>query len=203
MGALVIGAAGLVVVKAVILKMLPFDNKSEFQVVVDMPEGTTLETTNALLHKLSGVVAKVPEVKNYQGYAGTASPITFNGLVRQYYLRSGPIVGDLQVNLVDKHDRDATEPRHRAGGTAGAAEDRQAVRCIAEGGRGAAGTAGAGADRGRGLRTGLRHGAQDRHRPEEGFHTPTTTSSTSIPAWRPIRRAKWWWSIASVRPSWA
>jgi multidrug efflux pump subunit AcrB len=105
MGALVIGAAGLVVVKAVILKMLPFDNKSEFQVVVDMPEGTTLETTNELLHKLSGVVAKVPEVKNYQGYAGTASPITFNGLVRQYYLRSGPIVGDLQVNLVDKHDR--------------------------------------------------------------------------------------------------
>ena len=105
MGALVIGAAGLVVVKAVILKMLPFDNKSEFQVVVDMPEGTTLETTNALLHELSGVVAKVPEVKNYQGYAGTASPITFNGLVRQYYLRSGPIVGDLQVNLVDKHER--------------------------------------------------------------------------------------------------
>jgi multidrug efflux pump subunit AcrB len=105
MGALVIGAAGLVVVKAVILKMLPFDNKSEFQLVVDMPEGSTLETTNALLHRLSGVVAKVPEVKNFQGYAGTASPITFNGLVRQYYLRSGPIVGDLQVNLVDKHDR--------------------------------------------------------------------------------------------------
>ncbi|NII11833.1 efflux RND transporter permease subunit [Oleiagrimonas sp. C23AA] len=105
MGALVLGAAGLVVVKAVILKMLPFDNKSEFQVVVDMPEGTTLETTNALLEKLSRVVARVPEVKAWQGYAGTASPITFNGLVRQYYLRSGPDVGDLQVELVSKHDR--------------------------------------------------------------------------------------------------
>ncbi|RAP58399.1 efflux RND transporter permease subunit [Oleiagrimonas sp. MCCC 1A03011] len=106
MGALVLGAAGLVVVKAVILKMLPFDNKSEFQIVVDMPEGTTLETTNALLGDLSRVIAKVPEVKAYQGYAGTASPITFNGLVRQYYLRRGPIVGDLQVELVDKHKRE-------------------------------------------------------------------------------------------------
>jgi len=105
MGALVLAAAGLVLVKAVILKMLPFDNKSEFQVVVDMPEGTTLETTNALLTQLARVVDRVPEVKDFQGYAGTASPITFNGLVRQYYLRSGPIVGDLQVNLIGKHQR--------------------------------------------------------------------------------------------------
>ena len=105
MGALVLGAVGLVVVKAVVLKMLPFDNKSEFQVVVDMPEGRTLERTNRLLGELAQAVAKLPEVKDWQGYAGTASPITFNGLVRQYYLRSGPIVGDLQVNLVDKHER--------------------------------------------------------------------------------------------------
>src|SRR6185312_4432279 len=105
MGALVLGAVGLVVVKAVVLKMLPFDNKSEFQVVVDMPEGSTLERTNRLLGELAQAVAKLPEVKDWQGYAGTASPITFNGLVRQYYLRSGPIVGDLQVNLVDKHER--------------------------------------------------------------------------------------------------
>ena len=105
MGVLVLAAAGLVVVKAVVMKMLPFDNKSEFQVVVDMPEGSTLETTNALLQKLSQVVARVPEVKDFQGYAGTASPITFNGLVRQYYLRTGPNVGDLQVELVDKHER--------------------------------------------------------------------------------------------------
>ncbi len=105
MGLLVLAAVGLVVVKAVVLKMLPFDNKSEFQVVVDMPEGSTLERTNRLLGELAQAVAKVPEVKDWQGYAGTAAPITFNGLVRQYYLRSGPGVGDLQVSLVDKHER--------------------------------------------------------------------------------------------------
>ncbi|HET7223886.1 MAG TPA: efflux RND transporter permease subunit [Rhodanobacteraceae bacterium] len=105
MGVLVLAAVALVVVKAVVLKMLPFDNKSEFQVVVDMPEGSTLETTNALLNQLAHALDRVPEVMNYQGYAGTAAPITFNGLVRQYYLRSGPIDGDLQVNLVDKSDR--------------------------------------------------------------------------------------------------
>jgi multidrug efflux pump subunit AcrB len=105
MGVLVLAAVGLVVIKAVVLKMLPFDNKSEFQIVADMPEGSTLERTNALLVRLAGEVARLPEVKNWQGYAGTAAPITFNGLVRQYYLRSGSLVGDLQVNLVDKHER--------------------------------------------------------------------------------------------------
>ena len=105
MGALVMLAASLVVFRAVILKMLPFDNKSEFQVVVDMPEGSTLETTNRLLAELARALDRVPEVLNYQAYAGTAAPINFNGLVRQYYLRSEPIDGDLQVNLVDKHER--------------------------------------------------------------------------------------------------
>jgi multidrug efflux pump subunit AcrB len=90
----------------VVLKMLPFDNKSEVQVVVDMPEGSTLEQTNALLGELAQQLDTVPEVLDYQGYAGTAAPINFNGLVRQYYLRSGSNVGDLQVNLVDKHHRD-------------------------------------------------------------------------------------------------
>jgi len=98
-------SASLAVVQWVVLKMLPFDNKSEFQVVVDMPEGSTLERTNALLQELAAVVAEVPEVSDYQGYAGTSGPVNFNGLVRQYYLRQGPIVADLQVNLVDKHDR--------------------------------------------------------------------------------------------------
>ncbi|SEI94186.1 efflux RND transporter permease subunit [Frateuria terrea] len=102
MGVLVLAAVALVVVKAVILKMLPFDNKSEFQVVVDMPEGSTLERTNRVLGELAQAVSTLPEIANWQGYAGTAAPITFNGLVRQYYLRSGPDVGDLQVNLVDK-----------------------------------------------------------------------------------------------------
>ncbi|MEO7324177.1 MAG: efflux RND transporter permease subunit [Dokdonella sp.] len=101
-GGLVLMTAGLAVVEAVILKMLPFDNKSEFQVVVDMPEGSTLEATNRVLVELAQALDTVPEVENYQGYAGIAGPMTFNGLVRQYYLRSGPIVGELQVNLVDK-----------------------------------------------------------------------------------------------------
>jgi len=89
----------------VVLKMLPFDNKSEFQVVVDMPAGTPLEQTAAALHSLGAFLARQPEVADYQAYAGTAAPINFNGLVRQYDLRAGGEVGDLQVNLVDKHAR--------------------------------------------------------------------------------------------------
>jgi len=96
----------LAVFKIVVLKMLPFDNKSEFQVVVDMPEGTALEETNAVLMALSDELLKVDEVTDLQIYAGTSAPIGFNGLVRQYYLRSGPILGDIQVNLLDKHHRD-------------------------------------------------------------------------------------------------
>ncbi len=91
----------------VLLKMLPFDNKSEFQVVVDMPAGTPVERTAAVMHELGAYLATVPEVTDYQAYAGTAAPINFNGLVRQYYLRAGGEVGDIQVNLVDKHARDA------------------------------------------------------------------------------------------------
>ncbi len=89
----------------VLMKMLPFDNKSEFQVVVDLPAGTPLERTAAVLHELGAFLARQPEVTDYQAYAGTASPINFNGLVRQYYLRAGGEVGDIQVNLVDKHLR--------------------------------------------------------------------------------------------------
>jgi len=92
-------------VQWVVLKMLPFDNKSEFQVVVDMPAGTPLEDTAATLQDLGAFLAQQPEVRDLQGYAGTASPITFNGLVRQYYLRADVEQGDLQVNLVDKHHR--------------------------------------------------------------------------------------------------
>lgn len=90
------------------LKMLPFDNKSEFQVLVDMPAGTPLEQTAAVLHALGAELARDPEVVDYQAYAGTSAPINFNGLVRQYYLRSGPEVGDLQVNLADPHHRHAS-----------------------------------------------------------------------------------------------
>ena len=98
-------SVGLTLVQWVVLKMLPFDNKSEFQVVVEMPAGTPLENTAATLHELGALLSKQPEVLNLQAYAGTASPITFNGLVRQYYMRSEVELGDLQVNLVDKHHR--------------------------------------------------------------------------------------------------
>jgi multidrug efflux pump subunit AcrB len=99
-------SVSLAAFKLVVLKMLPFDNKSEFQVVVDMPVGTPLEKTAAVLHEMGSYLATVPEVANYQAYAGTASPINFNGLVRQYFLRAAPELGDIQVNLVDKHHRD-------------------------------------------------------------------------------------------------
>ena len=103
---LIAGSLGLAGVKLVVLKMLPFDNKSEFQVVLDMPEGTSLEQTTRVLEEIGSHLSGVPEVSDYQVYAGTASPIGFNGLVRQYYLRSGANVGDIQVNLVDNAHRD-------------------------------------------------------------------------------------------------
>ena len=99
-------AISLVVLQWVVMKMLPFDNKSEFQVVVDMPEGTALENTGRVLDELAAKIGELPEVTDFQLYAGTSAPINFNGLVRQYYLRSGPELGDIQVNLVDKHHRD-------------------------------------------------------------------------------------------------
>ena len=104
--ALILGSISLAVFKVVVLKMLPFDNKSEFQVVLDMPEGTSLEQTTRVLTEMGEYLATVPEVTDYQVYAGNAAPINFNGLVRQYYLRSGANVGDIQVNLLDKHERD-------------------------------------------------------------------------------------------------
>jgi multidrug efflux pump subunit AcrB len=104
-GVAIVIAVSLVGVQWVVMKMLPFDNKSEFQIVVDMPEGTPLESTARVLDELAAAVAVVPEVTDYQIYAGTAAPINFNGLVRQYYLRTGPTVGDIQVNLTDKHQR--------------------------------------------------------------------------------------------------
>ncbi len=95
-----------VVTQSVVLKMLPFDNKSEFQVVVDMPEGTALERTAAALDEMGAYLGTVPEVTDYQVYVGTAAPINFNGLVRQYYMREGAHMGDIQVNLVDKAHRE-------------------------------------------------------------------------------------------------
>jgi multidrug efflux pump subunit AcrB len=105
-GAIVV-AVSLAVFKIVVMKMLPFDNKSEVQIVVDMPEGTSVEQTSRVLGEIADYLRTVPEVRDYQTYAGTASPINFNGLVRQYYLREGAYVGDIQVNLVGKAQRDS------------------------------------------------------------------------------------------------
>jgi multidrug efflux pump subunit AcrB len=102
---LILASVSLAYFQAVVLKMLPFDDKSEFQVVLDMREGSSLEQTGRVLHEMGAYLATVPEVTDYQLYAGTASPINFNGLVRQYYLREGAHMGDIQVNLLDASER--------------------------------------------------------------------------------------------------
>ncbi|MFZ2971268.1 MAG: efflux RND transporter permease subunit [Ferribacterium limneticum] len=102
---LILGSVSLAYFQLVVLKMLPLDNKSEFQVILDMPVGTPLEETARVLHEIGAELALEKDVTNYQAYAGTASPINFNGLVRQYYLRALPEKGDIQVNLADKHHR--------------------------------------------------------------------------------------------------
>jgi multidrug efflux pump subunit AcrB len=103
--ALLLGSVSLFYFEFVKVKMLPFDNKSEFQVIVDMPNGTTLEETARAADALARVALDEPEVVNLQTYVGTASPFNFNGLVRHYYLRQGPNVADIQVNLRAKGDR--------------------------------------------------------------------------------------------------
>ena len=100
-----IATMGLFVTNSVAVKMLPFDNKNEFQVVIDMPEGTTLERTGVVTQEIAQYLSTRPEVVNYQNYVGTSAPITFNGLVRHYDLRGGSNMADIQVNLVDKGER--------------------------------------------------------------------------------------------------
>ena len=92
--------------RSVTVKLLPFDNKSELQVVVDLPEGSSLEATQRVLIAAARKMADLPELTHIQAYAGTAAPFNFNGLVRHYYLRAAPEMGDLQVNLKPKHERD-------------------------------------------------------------------------------------------------
>jgi multidrug efflux pump subunit AcrB len=102
---LLVGAAAFVPLGWVKVKMLPFDNKSEFQVIVDLPEGTPLEGTARVTAALAAEALKDPAVVDVQSYVGTASPYNFNGLVRHYFLRQQPHLGDLQVNLLPRHDR--------------------------------------------------------------------------------------------------
>ena len=102
---LLLGSMALVGIGAVKVKMLPFDNKSEFQVILDTPEGTTLEQTTHIAQEMASSLSKEPEVRDFQIYAGTAAPFNFNGLVRHYFLRRGANVADIQVNLVEKQAR--------------------------------------------------------------------------------------------------
>lgn len=104
--ALIAGSVLLPVFQAVVLKMLPFDNKSEFQIVLDMPEGSSLEKTQRVLFEMGATLNDVPEVRDYQIYAGTAAPINFNGLVRHYFMRNQAHQGDIQVNLLGRKERD-------------------------------------------------------------------------------------------------
>jgi len=104
---LLLASTSLVYFKVVHVKMLPFDNKSEFQVIVDMPEGTTLEQTARVTREIGEYVAMQPEVTDYEMYVGTAAPYNFNGLVRHYFLRQAPHQADLQVNLLPKYERSA------------------------------------------------------------------------------------------------
>ena len=103
---LLMGSILMFFTKSVVVKMLPFDNKNEFQVVIDMPEGSTLERTSAVTREIAQYVSTQPEVVNYQNYVGTSAPITFNGLVRHYDMRGGSNMADIQVNLLHKEDRD-------------------------------------------------------------------------------------------------
>jgi multidrug efflux pump subunit AcrB len=104
---LLLAAVAFVPFKWVQVKMLPFDNKSEFQVIIDMPDGTPLEQTTRVTQALGRYLSEQPEVVNYQIYAGTSGPYNFNGLVRHYFLRRQPNQADIQVNLLSRHERKA------------------------------------------------------------------------------------------------
>ncbi|MFO1461048.1 MAG: efflux RND transporter permease subunit [Verrucomicrobiota bacterium] len=122
---LLVGAISFVPLGWVKVKMLPFDNKNEFQVILDMPEGTSLERTTAAAGEMAAAIAEFETVENVQVYAGLASPFNFNGLVRHYYLRKGASLADLQVNLTDRHHR--KQQSHEI-----AKQIRERIRGIAE-----------------------------------------------------------------------
>ena len=102
---LLLGATAMFLTRGVAVKMLPFDDKDEMQVILDLPEGTALETTTALALDVGRALAEVEEIEDVEVYAGTAAPFNFNGMIRHYYLRRGPNVADLQLNLVEKGER--------------------------------------------------------------------------------------------------
>ena len=133
--ALLLVAIGFVLVGAVQVKMLPFDNKSEFQIVLNTPEGTTLEQTTRIAREMADTIRGAPEVRDFQIYAGTAAPFNFNGLVRHSYLRRGPNVADIQVNLVgkaDRHDQSHAIAKRLRPAVAAVAKKYGAVVAVAE-----------------------------------------------------------------------
>ena len=102
------GSLGLLYTKDVTVKLLPFDNKSELAVVVDLPEGASVEATDDVVQQAARIAMGMAEVRSVQTHAGTAAPFNFNGLVRHYYLRQNPEMGEVQLNLAPKHDRSRT-----------------------------------------------------------------------------------------------
>ena len=102
---LLLASCSLIYFKAVTVKMLPFDNKNELQVIIDAPDGTPLEETARMVREMGDALRTVPEVTDFQSYIGTSAPFNFNGLVRHYYLRKGPNLADIQVNLLHKNER--------------------------------------------------------------------------------------------------
>ena len=144
--------AGLLALVGIPLKMLPYDNKSEFQIVLDLPEGATLERTDATVRDFEHYLATVPEVTNYQSYVGASSPIDFNGLVRHYNLRAGPNLADIRVNLLAQARARPAEPRPDAAAAQRPGGHRPASRRAHQARRDAARSARARDARGRGAR---------------------------------------------------
>jgi multidrug efflux pump subunit AcrB len=151
---LILGSVSLAYFQLVVLKMLPFDNKSEFQVILDMPVGTPVEETARVLHEIGAELATGEDVVDYQAYAGTASPINFNGLVRQYYLRARRKRA-ISRSIWPTSSSVRAEPRNRWRRARAHRGHRQEERRRRQGGRSAARAAGDVAHRCRNLRPGL------------------------------------------------
>ena len=166
---LLLAAVAFVPLKWVQVKMLPFDNKSEFQVIIDMPDGTPLEQTTRVAQALGSYLGQQPEVINYQIYAGTSGPYNFNGLVRHYFLRRQPNQADIQVNLLSRQRAQGAKPRDRAEVPPGAGQDCRSIRRAHQGGGSSPGTARAG-NTGRGsVRPGLQGPDGTRRKDQKDF----------------------------------
>ncbi len=187
---LLLGSCALFYTGFVKVKMLPFDNKSEFQVIIDMPKGPRSRKPRGSPQLLAAAAQKQPEVVNLQTYAGTASPYNFNGLVRHYFLRRGSNVADIQVNLLSERRPQAAEPRHRQARAPAVAACRRALRRAHQGRRSAARTAGAPNPGRRSLRPRrCKAVSTSRAQDARSFRRGPTASSMSIGTWKTINRS--------------